>query len=131
MRKKVNTISIILFVVCAIVAVVLGWIDDDKAASGGERTWVLCLTFVAATFVIGIVRFFVLLKVRGNEKAEYVPVRSVTIGTTVSEENGVETELTDKVPLIYIDNVRDDKVVVSLYKEPVAVPNAASKVNEQ
>ena len=123
MRKKVNTISIILFVVCAIVAVVLGWIDDDKAASGGERTWVLCLTFVAATFVIGIVRFFVLLKVRGNEKAEYVPVRS--------EENGVETELTDKVPLIYIDNVRDDKVVVSLYKEPVAVPNAASKVNEQ
>lgn len=131
MRKKVNTISIILFVAFSILALAFGWIDDNRMHAGESRTWFYCLLFTALTLVVGVVRFALFAKARKKEMESYIPIRSVTICPSVAKENGVETELADKVPLIYIDNVHKDKVVISLYKHPVALVNCPGKVNEQ
>ena len=129
-RRKINTVTITLFVICAIAAIVCAWMDHDRILSGDSRTYPYALGCVALTFVIGIVRFALLLKARKTEKAEYVPIRSVKLENGTEVNNGVEQELVEKAVLIHTDNVDDDKVIVRVFKDQVPVVDYAGKVNK-
>lgn len=130
MRRKVNVVTTTLFVLCAFAAVYFGWIDDEAAAAGKTRTWPICLALVAVTLLIGIIRFALLYKAYKEEKEEFIPVRSVTFEDAVVVENGVEKEDDDKVALVHVDTVAEDKVVVRVFKDSVALPDCAGKVNK-
>ena len=130
MRRKVNVVTTTLFVLCALAAVYFGWIDDEAAAAGKTRTWPICLALVAVTLLIGIIRFALLYKAYKEEKEEFSPVRSVTFEDAVVVENGVEKEDDDKVALVHVDTVAEDKVVVRVFKDSIALPDCAGKVNK-
>lgn len=130
MRRKVNVVTTTLFVLCALAAVYFGWIDDEAAAAGKTRTWPICLALVVVTFLIGIIRFALLYKAYKEEKEDFIPVRSVTFEDAVVVENGVEKEDEDKVALVHVDTVAEDKVVVRVFKNSITLPDCAGKVNK-
>ena len=130
MRRKVNAVTITLFVLCSLAAIYFGWIDDEAAANQTFRTWPVCFGFLALAFLIGIIRFALLAKVYKEEKENYVPVRSVTFEDAVVVENGVEKEDEDKVALVHVDDVAEDKVVVRVFKDGVTLSDCAGKVNK-
>ena len=130
MRKRVNFITITLFVLCSLAAIYFGWIDDEARLNGTFRTWPICFGLLALAFLIGIIRFALLAKAYKEEKENYVPVRSVTFEDAVVVENGVEKEDADKVVLVHVDEVEKDKVVVRVFKDGVTVSDCAGKVNK-
>lgn len=130
MRKKINVVTIILFVLCCLAAVYCGWIDDDKIGTD-SRTWYYCFALLGLAFVIGIVRFALLLKAKKTEEANYIPIRSVKLANGVEvDDDGNEHEISDTAVLIHTDTVANDKVVIRLFKHPVPVVDSASKVND-
>ena len=130
MRKRVNFVTITLFVLCSLAAIYFGWIDDEARLNGTFRTWPICFGLLALAFLIGIIRFALLAKAYKEEKENYVPVRSVTFEDAVVVENGVEKEDADKVVLVHVDEVEKDKVVVRVFKDGVTVSDCAGKVNK-
>ena len=130
MRKRVNFVTITLFVLCSLAAIYFGWIDDEAKLNGTFRTWPICFGLLALAFLIGVIRFALLAKAYKEEKENYVPVRSVTFEDAVVVENGVEKEDADKVVLVHVDEVEKDKVVVRVFKDGVTVSDCAGKVNK-
>ena len=122
MRKRVNAITTILFILAAAGAVVMGWIDDDRAAAGEARTWPICLILLGVCFIIGVLRLALLAKANKDEKEAYTPVRSV-------EFEKSEGECPEGV-LVHVDNVAKDKVVVKVFKKHVALVDCISEVNK-
>ena len=122
MRKRVNLITTILFVVAAALAVVFGWIDDDRAAAGANRTWPLCLIMLGVCFVVGCARLALLSKARKDEKDSFVPVRSVEFEPSEGES--------PEAVLVHVDNVAKDKVVVRVFKKHVPLVDCVSEVNK-
>lgn len=130
MRKKINVVTTILFILCCVAAVYCGWIDDDKIGTD-SRTWYYCVALLCLALVIGIVRFALLLKVRKVEKDCYIPIRSVKLADGVEvDDDGNEHDISDTAVLIHTDTVASDKVVIRLFKNPVPVVDSASKVND-
>ena len=130
MRKKVNVITIALFAICAVLAVYFGWIDDAKAAAGEARTWPISFILIGAALVIGIIRVILLTYANKRVVENATPVRSVTIEEAVEVVDGKVVESSDKVALVHVDTVDATKVVVRVFKKPVSVVDAASKVNK-
>lgn len=122
MRKRVNAITTILFILAACAAVVFGWIDDDRAAAGEARTWPICLILLGVCFIIGVLRLILLIKANKDEREAYTPVRSVEFVPSEGES--------PEAVLVHVDNVAKDKVVVRVFKKHVALIDCIPEVNK-
>ena len=117
--RRVNTVSFMVFDMINIETIIITVIIVA-----------ICLALLGVTFVIGIVRFALLYKAYKDEKENYIAVRSVTFVDTVEEENGKLVEPKDKVPLVHVDTVAKDKVVVRVFKKSVPLSDCAGRVNK-
>ena len=125
MRKAINTVTIILYVIFFIAAVVCGYLDTKLDLP----LWIACVSSMAAMLVVGIIRHYLLKYEKAKAKKDNA-VRVVKVQPTKVIGEEVNHSITEKIPLIHVDNVDERKVVVSIYKEKVLATDSVGTITK-
>ena len=129
MRRRINTITLILYFVFFAGAVFFGWYDV-KTIGSTFRAWPICVGCLLAMLITGIVRLCLLYKDKQNS-IESQTIRDVTVAETKVEGNkNCCFSITDELPLVHVDNVDSNKIVISLYKEKSLLLDTISKITK-
>ena len=123
MAKKVNAVTIPLYVLFAAGAITCGVLEHMILT---VKMWILVIVCLACMFIIGIIRAGLLKKARKNQVADN-DFRVVNVQPT-KVEGEPTTNVNEPLPLIHVDNVNEKKVVVTLYKEKVLPTDCVGKV---
>lgn len=130
MRKKINVITITLFIIVSLAAIYFGWIDDARVAAGEARTWPIAFILVGVALIIGIIRAILLTHANKVSLENAAEVRSVSIDEATEVVDGNEIAPSDKVTLVHVDDVEQGKVIIRIFKKQVALVDVTGKVNQ-
>lgn len=127
MRKRINTVTIIIYIVFLIGAIGFGWYDV-KTIGAPLRGWPISLGCLVAMLLTGIIRSCLLLKDKKNT-IEANAVRVVSVKPTRVEGEAIfNISATAELPLIHVDNVDSKLVLVKIYKNKSLLTDSVGKV---
>ena len=122
MRKKINTITIILYIIFLAAAVACAYFDAKITLP----LWICSLGCLVIMLIIGIIRV-VLLKKDKTNTIKSNATRVVSVQPT--KIDGVANKsITEELPLVHVDDVDEKKIVVSIYKNKSLATDSVGKV---
>lgn len=124
-RKKINSVTITLYILFLLGALLFGYLEHIWLTF---KCWIVVIVCLSAMFIVGIVRA-ALLKADNKKVIEANAVRVVKVNPTKVEGNNVSNKsITDKLPLVHVDNVDSKEVVIKVYKNKVLLSDSIGTV---
>ena len=124
-RKKINSVTITLYILFLLGALLFGYLEHIWLTF---KCWIVVIVCLSAMFIVGIVRA-ALLKADNKKVIEANTVRVVKVNPTKVEGNNVSNKsITDKLPLVHVDNVDSKEVVIKVYKNKVLLSDSIGTV---
>ena len=124
-RKKINSVTITLYILFLIGALLFGYLEHLWLTF---KCWIVVIVCLSAMFIVGIVRA-ALLKADNKKVIEANAVRVVKVNPTKVEGNNVSNKsITDELPLVHVDSVDPKKVIIKVYKNKVLLSDSIGTV---